>query len=137
MGVEILVPLTFFLFLGAVIIVPMYLAHKGRMAKMDLLRQAIDKGQPIDAKVLEQLYEVGQSRSPRDQARKTLGSGVILTALSVGLGIAAYYSGDFAGGDLDGMGIAAAIVGCLGIAFIFLALFDYATKKKDEPPAQS
>jgi len=126
---EILVPLAFFAFLGSVVIIPIYLAHKGRIARMDLMRQALDKGQTLDPKLLEQLYETERAKPRQDQPRRTLGSGVVLTFLAIGLAAAGWMMDGFS--PDNGMIVAAVIVGCLGLAFIVLAIVDYAAKKEE------
>jgi uncharacterized membrane protein YcjF (UPF0283 family) len=131
MSGEILIPMIIFLFLGSVVIVPIYLAHKGRIARMDLMRQALDKGQTLDPKILEQLYETERPKSRQDQPRRTLGSGVVLTFLAIGLGLAGWMTDGFS--PDNGMFVAAVIVGCLGLAFIILAIVDYSAKSKEKP----
>lgn len=130
MSEEILVPLIFFVFLGAVIIAPIYLAHKGRIARMDLMRQALDKGQTLDPKLLEQLYESERAKPRQDQPRRTLGSGVVLTFLAIGLAAAGWMTDGFS--PDNGLFVAAVIVGCLGLAFIILAIVDYSAKSKEK-----
>jgi len=133
MGESVLVPLIFFSFLGAVIIGPMYLAHKGRLAKIELMKQALERGQNLDPKLLEQLYEVEASKKRPDQPRRSLGAGVVLTFLAVGLGGAGFLSNGYdpSGMSDNGLYTAALIVGCIGLAYLVLAVVDYSTKKKD------
>ena len=134
MADDILVPLIFFVFLGSVIIIPIYLAHKGRIARMDLMRQALDKGQTLDPKLLEQLYETERAKPRQDQPRRTLGSGVVLTFLAIGLGAAGWMTEGFSADN--GLFVAAVIVGCLGLAFIILAIVDYAAKAQERRQGQ-
>ena len=131
---EILVPISFFVFLGAVIVAPIYYRHKARMAQMDLMKQALERGQNLDPQLLEKLYEVEHHKKRPAQPRRSLGAGVVLTFLALGLGGAGFLSNGF---DPSGMGenglyTAALIVGCIGLAYLVLAIVDYASKKKDE-----
>jgi hypothetical protein len=137
MSEGILVPLIFFTFLGVVIVGPMYLAHRGRLAKIELMKQALERGQNLDPKILEQLYEVDQQRKRPDQPRRSLGAGVVLTFLALGLGGAGFLSDGFdpSGMSDSGFYIAALIVGCIGLAYLVLAMVDYAAKPKN--PEQS
>lgn len=135
---EILVPLSFFAFLGAVILGPIYLNHRTRQAKLDLLRQAVERGQDLDPKILDQIYDDESRKPPRDRARRSLGSGVILTALACGLAAAAYMTDGFdpSGNSFSGMMVAAVIIGFLGVGFVILAIVDYATRKPTPPAGE-
>lgn len=132
MDAEIFVPLVFFLFLGAVILVPIWLRERTRQSAHQLLAQALEKGQTLDPALLRQLTEGKQQ--PQDRPRRTLGSGVVLLALAIGFVAAGALSSGFdpSGFSGNGMMTAAAILGALGVAFILLAMVDYANKKKDQ-----
>jgi hypothetical protein len=133
MDAEIFVPLVFFVFLGAVIITPIWLRERNRQSGHRLIQEALEKGQPLDPAIVKQLTE-GQTRARPDRARSTLGSGVVLLALAGGFTAAAFLSSGFdpEGHAERGMLIPAVILGALGAAFLVLALVDYSTKKKDE-----
>lgn len=130
---ELLIPLGFFVFLAAVILVPIWLREKTKQSAHNLISQALEKGQQLDPALLRQLTEGGQ-KPPQDRARRTLGSGIVLLALAGGFVGAAYFTGDFdpTGHAEGGIMTAAIILGALGAAFILLALVDYASKKKDQ-----
>jgi hypothetical protein len=129
MAGELLIPIAFFAFLAAVILVPIWLRERTRQSAHQLLSQALEKGQTLDPTLLRQLTEGGKAQSQPDRPRRTLGSGVVLLALALGFLAASFMSGDFTGG---GMMTAATILGALGVAFILLALVDYSAKKKDQ-----
>lgn len=124
---ELLIPVVFFIFLGAVILIPIWLRERTRQSAHQLLSQALERGQTLDPALLRQLTE-GKVQQ-QDRPRRTLGSGVVLLALAIGFLAANYLSGDMSGG---GMLMAATILGALGIAFILLAIVDYSAKKKDQ-----
>lgn len=125
---EALIPLVFFAFLGAIILVPIYLRERTKQSAHHLISQALEKGQPLDASLLQQLTDAPKQQ--QDRPRRTLGSGVVLLALAGGfLAAGLMDGGDFGG---DGMIMAAAILGSLGIAFTLLAVIDYAAKKRDQ-----
>lgn len=128
----VLVPLTFFGFLGAVILVPIWLKERTKQSAHQLISQALEKGQTLDPALMSKLTESVQRQAPGDRARRTLGSGVVLVALAAGFVGASYLSGDFdpSGYAGSGMVTAAIILGALGAAFILLAIVDYASKKK-------
>lgn len=121
---EVLVPIVFFLFLTAIILVPIHLRERTRQSAHHLIAQALEKGQQLDPALMRTLTE-GQKK-PQDKARSSLGSGVVLASLAGGFVVASYYS------EIEELMIPAAILGALGVAFILLAIVDYSTKKKDD-----
>lgn len=129
MDAEIFVPFTFFGFLAAVILVPIWLKERTKRSAHALISQALERGQQLDPALLRQLTE--GNKPVRDRARSTLGAGVILLALAGGFVIGAFAVNDFSGSVEGGMLVPAAILGALGIAFTLLAIIDYASKKKE------
>ena len=135
MGADIFVPFTFFGFLAAVILVPIWLRERTKQSAHQLISQAIEKGQPLDPAIMKQLTEgTAKTSQQPDRPRRTLGSGVVLLALALGFGAASFLSGEFepTGAAFSGMMTAAVILGALGAAFVLLAMVDYSTKKKDQ-----
>ncbi len=130
MGPEILVPLAFIAFLGAVIITPMWLRERTKQSAHSLISQAIEKGQPLDPHILERLTSAAPQHQQPGQARRTLGSGIVLLALGLGFAVVSALNGEFYSGD--GKVTAAIILGVLGLAFTGLGIFDYVTRKKPE-----
>ncbi len=130
MDAEVFVPFVFFGFLAAVILVPIWLKERTKQSAHSLIAQALEKGQTLDPAVMAQLTE--GVRQNVDRPRRTLGSGVVLLALSGGFIGASLMSNGFdpSGFAGDGMMTAAIILGSLGTAFILLAIVDYASKKK-------
>jgi hypothetical protein len=130
MGADAFVPLVFFLFLGAIILVPIWLKEKTKQSAHALISQALEKGQTLDPAVLAQLSEGAKQTVAPDRPRRTLGSGVVLLALAGGFIAASFLGNGMDGMVGDGMVKAAAILGALGIAFILLAIVDYSSKNK-------
>ncbi|MBN8606686.1 MAG: hypothetical protein J0L81_07195 [Caulobacterales bacterium] len=132
MDADIFVPFVFFGFLGAIILVPIWLKERTKQSAHQLIAQALDKGQPLDPALLRQLTE--PAKKPQDKARNSLGSGVVLMGLALGFVGAGFAVQQISGAEeaLGGMLVPAAILGSLGFAFLLLALVDYATKKKDQ-----
>jgi hypothetical protein len=130
MGADVFVPFTFFVFLAAVILVPIWLKERTKRSAHALISQALEKGQTLDPALMRQLTE--GVKPQLDRARRTLGSGVILLALAGGFVIGAFAIDDFSGTVEGGMMVPAAILGALGTAFILLAIVDYAAKKKEQ-----
>lgn len=132
MAADVLIPFTFFAFLAAVILVPIWLKERTKQSAHQLISQAIEKGQPLDPAVMRSLTD--GVRQTQDKARRSLGSGVVLLALAIGFVAASFLMDGFdpSGAAENGMMIPAAILGALGLAFILLAVIDYANKKKDQ-----
>lgn len=131
MGADVFVPFTFFIFLAAVILIPIWLRERTKRSAHALISQALERGQPLDPALMRQLTE-GSAKPQPDRARRTLGSGVILLALAGGFVIGAFAIDDFTGAVEGAMMVPAAILGALGIAFILLAVVDYAAKRKEQ-----
>lgn len=132
MDADFLVPFVFFGFLAAIILVPIYLKEKTRQSAHHLIAQALEKGQALDPALMRALTE--GAKKPQDKARSSLGAGIVLLALGGGLAAASFFVGAISGEQnaFNGMMIPAVILGALGVAFILLAIVDYATKKKED-----
>ena len=126
---EILIPLTFFGFLAAVILVPVLAKERTKRSAHDLVSQAMARGQQLDPALVSQLS--ASMLEEGNRARKSLGNGVILLALAGGFIAASFVAGGFDPDARHGMMIPAVIMGSVGTAFILLAIFDYVTKKRD------
>lgn len=128
---EVFVPFVFFAFLAAVILVPILAKERTRRSAHDLISQAMARGQTLDptlvAKLSEDILQEG------NRARKSLGSGVVLLALAGGfIGAGFVIDGfDHDGDVIRGMAVPAVMLGSVGLAFILLAIIDYATKKRE------
>jgi hypothetical protein len=124
--------LVFFGFLGAVILVPIWLKERTKRSAHALISQALERGQTLDPALMRQLTE--GAKPQRDRARSTLGSGVVLLALAAGFVGAGFAVESISGASeaLGGMLVPAAILGALGVAFLLLAMIDYSTKKKEQ-----
>jgi hypothetical protein len=124
----------FFGFLAAIILVPIWLRERTKQSAHHLISQALDKGQQLDPALMRQLTDGMNKANPQDRARRTLGAGIVLGALAGGFVGAAFIIGDLSGVQEaeSGMLIPAVILGALSVAFILLAMVDYASKKKDQ-----
>jgi hypothetical protein len=131
MGTEVLVPFVFFSFLTAVIVLPIMAKEATKRSAHQLGSQAIARGQTLDPELLQRLSQ--ETFYDANRARRSLGYGVILLALAGGF-VAAGYVADGQGwgdGAHHGMMFPAVIMGAVGAAFLILAIFDYATKKRE------
>lgn len=129
MEADVFVPFVFFGFLAAIILVPIWLRERTKQSAHQLISQALEKGQQLDPAILRELTQ--GSKKEQDRGRRSLGYGVVLLALAVGFVVAGYFVGGYADEAFNGMMVPAAILGALGLAFILLAIVDYATRKKD------
>lgn len=125
METDTLVPLIFFSFLFAVIVTPILIKERTKRSAHALIGQAIERGQPLDPALVTQ---ISQGALEQDRARKSLGSGVIL--LSIALGFAAAGLLMDRGDPQSGFFVPAVIAGSVGLAFVLLAIVDYASKKR-------
>ena len=129
MEADMFVPFVFFAFLGAVILVPILAKERTKRSAHDLISQAMARGQQLDPALVSQLSQSMLEEGNR--ARSSLGKGVILLALAGGITGAAYATDGFDHGFDGGMFAPAIILGSVGLAFLILAIFDYATRRRE------
>ncbi len=134
MEADIFVPFVFFGFLAAIILVPVLAKERTKRSAHDLVSQAMARGQTLDPALISQLTQ--NMLDEGNRARKSLGGAVILLSLAGGFIAAGYVMDGFdPGGDArHGMWIPAVILGSVGVAFLLLAIIDYASKRR-EPAA--
>lgn len=85
---EILIPISLFAMIAALVIVPRYYRSVERQKMADTLRVAIEKGQPLPAEVVEAMSSNVRSPGLPPSPQRDLRTGVIW--LGVGVGIAAF-----------------------------------------------
>ncbi len=130
MDADIFIPFTFFAFLAAVILVPILAKERTKRSAHSLISLAISRGQELDpstiARMTDEMLENG------NRARRSLGNGIILLSLAAGFIGAGYVVGHFDndGDAFYGMMVPAVLVGSVGLAFLLLAVVDYATKRR-------
>ncbi len=127
---DILIPLIFFGFLAAVILVPIMAKERTKRSAHDLISQALSRGQQLEPSLIAQM--TNEMLENGNRARRSLGNGVILLSLAAGFVAAGYVVDGFdvSGHAHRGMLVPAVIVGTVGLAFLLLAIIDYATKKR-------
>jgi len=125
-GLEVLIPLAPFIMIIAIVVVPAILKSRERRDMQATLRTAIEKGQPMPPEVIEALSK--DNIKPAPSASRDLRLGVILLAVSIGIGLFGYAVGFI--GDVEEakavypiLGIAS-IPGMVGLAFIVLSFFN-------------
>ncbi len=126
----VVVPVVFFMFLTAVIVVPGYLKSKDKARMHETLRMAYEKGQPVPPELIAALQSGGSSSPPLATAQRDLRRAVIMIGVGLGLcglGYGLWYGlmsvSDVAayivGGCVAGAG---AIPGLIGVAYLILWL---------------
>ena len=134
-----LVPVVFFIFLGAIILLPRYLRFRERQKLMETVRLAYERGQPAPTELIAQMARLdGQSTSPglvdaavNGRARapgrdRDLRRGAMLIAVAIAI---ALFGGALSFTDAAGAGSwplvgIAAFPGLIGVAFVALWLID-------------
>lgn len=117
----ILVPLSPFLLIAALVIIPRYLQSQERQKMAETLRVAIEKGQPLPTEVVDAL-STNVKMPPTPQ--RDLRTGIIWLGVGVGLavmGISLGFEEPDATYPLLGL---AAFPGFIGLAFIVMSLLN-------------
>jgi hypothetical protein len=119
----------FWVFVGAIILVPVYLKSKDRARMHETLRIAYEKGQPVPPELIAALQTNIPPR-PMATPERDLRNAMILIATGVGLGLLGYglwyglmsvsdIAAYVTGGTVAGAG---AIPGLIGVAYLLLWL---------------
>ncbi|HEX5263266.1 MAG TPA: DUF6249 domain-containing protein [Phenylobacterium sp.] len=120
----ILVPLSPFLLVAALVLVPAYLRSKERQKLQETLRMAIEKGQPLPNEVVEAMSSnVRTMRAPPSPGRD-LRIGVIWMGVAIGLAAFGIALGFEEPDALFPIVACAAFPGFIGLAFIVLGLIN-------------
>jgi hypothetical protein len=117
--------LIFFVFLGAVILVPGYLKSKDRARLHETLRIAYEKGQPVPPELIQAIQSGNEVSKDVNRSDKDLRAAVVLIGLSLGLVGMSFALGQLEGGEARyGLLAAAAIPGFIGLGFLVLWYFN-------------
>ena len=113
--------LIFFVFLGAVILVPGYLKSRDRARLHETVRMAYDKGQPVPPELIQALQSGNLATKDVNRSDKDLRAAVVLIGLSLGLVAMSFALGQLEGSEARyGLLAAAAIPGFIGLGFLVL-----------------
>jgi Na+/H+ antiporter NhaD/arsenite permease-like protein len=117
---EILIPITFFAMIAAIVVLPKYFRARSKQQLMETLQAAYEKGQPVPPELIESLSVEPRMapRTPRERADKDLRGGIITLAIAIALvvfGWALSYEEDEALYIFAGL---AAFPGLIGLALI-------------------
>jgi hypothetical protein len=112
---EILIPLTLFAMIAAIVIVPRYLKSVERQKMADTLRVALEKGQPLPPEMINMLTV---DTPPRPSPQRDLRRGLVFVAIALGLVVMGLLIGqDEPDATYPMIGLAA-IPGFIGLALI-------------------
>lgn len=118
---DIFVPLFFFSFLSAIIIVPAVLRYRDRARLHETMRIAIERGEPMPPELIESLQK-GWRTNP--SSYRDLRRGVIFIGIGLGLIAMGVALGQFAGPEaMYGTMSAGMIPGFIGLGFLLLWFF--------------
>ncbi|MEO8114544.1 MAG: DUF6249 domain-containing protein [Phenylobacterium sp.] len=123
MMVAILIPISLFAMIAAIIIAPRYFKSIERQKMADTLRLAIEKGQPLPAEIVEAMSS--GVKVPPSPARD-LRTGIIWLGVGVGLAACGLALGFEEPDATFPMVAIAAFPGFIGLAFIVLGLLNRA-----------
>ena len=134
-----MVPLVFFCFLAAIIIVPQVLKSRDRQRMYETMRAAYERGQPVPPEFVQAMGRPGVEREieaaavySRPPSERDLRRGVVWTAVGVGLiligviSAAADWGVSWSDGRTDALATCAALGAiplCVGLAFLALWFF--------------
>jgi len=122
---EVVVPLSFFAFLAAIILVPGYLKSKDRGRMHETLRIAYDKGQPVPPELIQAIQSGTEISRDVNRSEKDLRAAVILIGLSLGLVAMSFALGQTEGAEAQFSTLAAATIpGFIGLGFLVLWYFN-------------
>ncbi|WP_411287857.1 DUF6249 domain-containing protein [Phenylobacterium sp.] len=82
---EILIPITMFAMIAAIVIAPRYFKSQERMKMAETLRAAIDKGQPLPLEMIEAMSSDTRVAAAAASPQRDLRTGIIWTGVGVGL----------------------------------------------------
>ena len=119
---EILVPLTFFAMIAAIVLVPTWLKSREKREMQETVRHAVDKGQPLPVELVEAIAK--SSAKPPVTAAKDRRVGVLLLAFAGGIFATFYMMGQQFDEDVAGVAAFAAIPGFIGLAYVILSFFN-------------
>jgi hypothetical protein len=122
--IGILVPISFFFFLAAIILVPRYFKSQERQQMQQTIRSAIERGQQLPPEMIDAMTR--DVRTPPSPGRD-LRAAIVWLAIAIGLagfGWAIQYYSDW---DTPFLAIAA-LPAAIGVAFLLLAIVNRSKK---------
>lgn len=123
MDMGILVPLSPFIMVAAIVIVPAWLKSRERREMQETVRAAIEKGQPLPPELIEALTK--EVKVPKvSSSHRDMRIGIILLAVAAGLALMGASLSMVEDDALFPLVGSATIPGMIGVAFIILSFFN-------------
>jgi hypothetical protein len=120
---QILTLIVVLLFALAAIAVIAFAALKARLAALELIQRALDKGERLDPALIERLL------GKRPESRGLRMPGIMTIALGVGLALSGVFMADSDAGNLHERFANGAILVCLGIGLLVVGQVDKPDRK--------
>jgi hypothetical protein len=111
------VGVAFWLFVGACAVTAIVAEHKKRRMGVDLLRAVIEKGQPLDPKLVERVFAREEHEDRIDPVHLKLG-GIITIAAGAGVVVLAFFISRIAPVALYPISGAGILTICVGIGLL-------------------
>jgi len=121
---EILIPISLFAMIAALVIVPRYFRSIERQKMADTLRVAIEKGQPLPTEVIEAMSSNVRSPGLPPSPQRDLRTGIIWVSVALGLIVLGLIVGFEEPDATFWMAGLAAFPGFIGLAFVLLGLLN-------------
>lgn len=121
MDFTMLIPISFFAMIGAIVIVPVWLKSRERRELQGTLRAAIDKGQPLPAEIIDAMTK---NVKIAPTSLSDLRTGVLWLAVGLGLGAFGFMVGYEEADAFQPLVGIASIPAIVGLAYIVLSFFN-------------
>lgn len=121
MDFTMLIPISFFAMIGAIVIVPVWLKSRERRELQGTLRAAIDKGQPLPAEIIDAMTK---NVKIAPTSLSDLRTGVLWLAVGLGLGAFGFMVGYEEADAFQPLVGIASIPAIIGLAYIVLSFFN-------------
>lgn len=118
-----LIPMSPFLMVAAIVIVPAWLRARERREMQQTVRAAIEKGQPLPPELVEALSKDVRPRIA-SSAHRDMRIGVILLFVAGGVALTALALGRINDYAMYGTLAGSAVPGAVGLAFVILSFFN-------------
>jgi len=122
MGPEVVVPVAGILMIIAIVVGPAYFRAREKKEMQETVRHALDKGQSLPPELIAAISR--QSAVKRATAHTDLRTGVLWTAVALGVATFGYFAGLEERDMFHPIMGMAAIPGFIGLAFIILSFFN-------------
>lgn len=116
---EVLVPISLFAMIAAIVIIPRYFQSQERQRLQDTVRAAVEKGQSLPPEVID---AITSNAKPKASPERDLRTGLIWLGVAVGFGMMGYFIGmEEPDATYPMLGLAA-FPAFIGVAFIVISL---------------